>query len=53
MAKKGWFSIHSEVKEAKSMKAIVVVWVPEWNKTKRKKKTLAALSFFFLYTYAL
>ena len=46
MAKKGWSSIHSEVKEAKSMKTTVVVWVPEWNKTKRGK-TLAALSFLF------
>ena len=52
MAKKGWSSIHGEVKEAKSMKATVVVWVLEWNKKKRGK-TLATLFFLFLYTYAL
>ena len=57
MAKKGWSSIHGEVKEAKSMKTTVVVWVPEWNKTKRGR-TLAAALFLFLiiyistYTYA-
>ena len=54
MAKKNWSSIHSEVKEGKSMKTIVVVWVPEWDKTKRGK-TLVALSFLFfyyIYTYA-
>ena len=51
MAKKGWSSIHGEVKEAKSMKTIVVVWVPEWNKTK-KGKTLVVLSLsFFDYIY--
>ena len=46
MAKKGWSSIHCELKEDKSMKATVVVWVLEWNKTKRGK-TLATLSFLF------
>ena len=46
MAKKGWSSIHGEVKEAKSMKTIVVVWVLEWEKKKRGKN-LAALSFLF------
>ena len=46
MAKKGWSSIHSEVKEAKRMKATVVVWVPKWNKTK-SGKTLVSLSFLF------
>ena len=51
MAKKGWSSIHGEVKEAKSMKTTVVVWVPKWNKTKRRKN-LTALSFlFFLCIY--
>jgi len=45
----GLFSIHSEVKEAKIMKATVVVWVPEWNKTKRGKTMLLSLSFFFIY----
>ena len=49
MDKRGWSSIHGEVKEAKSMKSTVVVWVPEWNKTKRGK-TLVSLSFlFFIY----
>ena len=57
MAKKGWSNIHGEVKEAKSIKTIVVVWVPGWNKTQRGK-TLATLSFLFfsliiyIYTYA-
>ena len=46
MTKKGWSSIHSEVKEAKSMKTTVVVCVLEWNKTKRGR-TLTALSFIF------
>ena len=50
MAKKGWSNIHGEVKEAKSMKTIVVVWVPGLNKTKRGK-TIAALSFLLLYIY--
>ena len=46
MAKNCWSSIHGEVKKVESMKTTVVVWVPEWNKTKRGK-TLAALSFLF------
>ena len=46
MTKKGRSNIHGEVKGAKSMKTTVVVWVPEWNKTKRGR-TLAALSFLF------
>ena len=51
MTKRDWSSIHSEVKEAKSMKTTVVVWVPGWNKTKRGKN-LAALSFLLIiYTY--
>ena len=54
MAKKGCSSIHGEVKKAKSMKATVVVWVPEWNKTKRGKKIfMLSLSFYFiLFTHA-
>ena len=48
MTKRDWSSIHSEVKEAESMKTTVVVWVLGWNKTKRGK-TLAALSFLFDY----
>ena len=47
MTKRDWSSIHGEVKEAESMKTIVVVWVPGWNKTKRVK-TLAALSFLLI-----
>ena len=52
MTKRDWSSIHGEVKEAESMKTIVVLWVPRWNKTKRGK-TLAALScpFYFIYIY--
>ena len=46
MTKRDWSSIHSEVKEAESMKTIVVVWLLRWNKTNRGK-TLAALSFLF------
>ena len=46
MTKKDWSSIHGEVKEAESMKTIAVVWVPQWNKTKRGKN-LVALSFLF------
>ena len=55
MTKRDWSSIHGEVKEAESMKTIVVVWVPGWNKAKRGK-TLVALSFLliiYIYTYAL
>ena len=44
MTKRDWSNIHGEVKEAESWKAIAVVWVPGWNKTKREKKTLATLS---------
>ena len=50
MTKRDWSNIHGEVKEAKSMKTTVVVWVLGWNKTKRGK-TLAALSFLFDYIY--
>ena len=54
MTKRDWSSIHSEVKEAKSMKTIVVVWVPEWNKTKSEKKLLLlSLSFLIIYIYIL
>ena len=47
MAKRDWSSIHDEVKEAKSMKTTMVVWVPEWDKTKRGKN-LATLSFLMI-----
>ena len=50
MNKRDWSNIHGEVKEVKSMKTTVVVWVPGWNKTKRGKK-LATLSFLFYYIY--
>ena len=50
MTKRDWSSIHGEVKEAESMKTIVVVWVTGWNKTKRGKN-LAILSFLFYYIY--
>ena len=52
MTKRDWSRIHGEVKEAESMKTIVVVWVPEWNNTKRDKKEILLLSLsFFLYIY--
>ena len=47
MTKRDWSSIHGEVKEAKSMKTIVVAWVLGWNKTKRGKY-LASLSFLLI-----
>ena len=49
MTKRDWSSIHGEVKEAESMKTIVVVWVQGWNKTKRKKKSCFSLFPFLLY----
>ena len=51
MIKRDWSNIHGEVKEDESMKTTAVVWVPGWNKTKREKKTLAALFFLFDYIY--
>ena len=51
MTKRDWSSIHSEVKEAESMKTIAVVWVPQWNKTKRGKNLVALSFLFWLYIY--
>ena len=53
MTKRDWSSIHGEVKEAESMKTTVVVWVPGWNPTKRKKKPLLLSLSFFDYIYIL
>ena len=51
-----WSSIHGEVKEAKSIKTTMVVWVPGWNKKKRGKN-LDALSlpsdYIYIYIYTL